>query len=92
MTVHAWHSTAVPGRLSTMRTRTPLTVAQAAEVASNAGLPCSARTWHRWLRNPELLAITHSTPGGRKFWYQDEVEAFARSRCFTPAPPLEAVG
>jgi hypothetical protein len=84
-----------------MRTRTPLTAAQAAEVASNAGLPCSVRTWHRWLKcqptgpqavQSELLAITHQTPGGRKFWYRDEVEAFARSRCFTPAPPLEAVG
>jgi hypothetical protein len=76
-----------------MNRRIPLTATQAAEVANNAGLPCTVRTWQRWLRElavPDLVAITHSTPGGRKFWYQDEVEAFVRSRCFTPAPPIEA--
>lgn len=75
--------------MSTMNTRTPLTASGAVEVANHAGLPCSVRTWNRWLSElqvPELVAITHSTPGGRKFWYAAEVEAFARSRCFTPPP------
>ena len=61
---------------------------KAADAARYAGI--TTRTWYKWLETGQLDSITHTTPGGSRYWFQDEVDAWLRSRCFAPAPTGEA--